>query len=395
MAVATPIPMAAPVQAEPVQAEPTSSRPSLLPEGRSKRVLLSQPSSKQLSRDETLALKDQGYTDGLIKSIARSNMEFPLRIWIVDNSGSMATGDGHRLVSTGNTNDVRFVGCSRWSEIKETVEYHAQIAALLEAPTVFRLLNDPGRMVGPQQFSIGERGPEFISEDLSIALNIMQMAGPTGVTPLTQHVLEIRANVLAMKDQLLDMGQKVVIVLATDGLPSDQYGTSNQLTRNEFKDALRSLQGLPVWVVVRLCTDEDSVVEFYNNLDAELELSLEVLDDFTGEAEEVYEHNKWLNYSLPLQRIREMGFSHKLFDLLDERKFTKEELRQFFLLLFGPDKFDGVPDPHVDWKGFLTSINRLANAEKQQWNPIRKKMAPWVDVRKLNSAYGTDPCICM
>ena len=101
------------------------------------------------------------------------------------------------------------------------------------------------------------------------------------------------------------------------------------------------------------------------------------------------------NYALPLHRIREMGFSHKLFDLLDERKFTKEELRQFFLLLFGPDKFDGVPDPHVDWKGFLTSINRLANAEKQQWNPIRKKMAPWVDVRKLNSTYGTDSCICM
>ena len=397
MAVATPIPMAppgtvhaVPVDADPVDAEPTESRP------RSKRVLLSsQPSSKKLSHNEMLALKDQGYTDGLIRSIARSNMDFPLRIWIVDNSGSMASGDGHRLVSTGNSNDVRFVNCSRWSEIRETVEYHAQIAALLEAPTVFRLLNDPGRMAGPQQFSIGERGPDFISEDLSIALNTMQMVGPSGVTPLTDHVREIRSNILAMKEQLLDMGQKVVIVLATDGLPSDNHGKSNRQTRNEFKDALQSLQGLPVWVVVRLCTDEDSVVEFYNNLDAELELSLEVLDDFTGEAEEVYEHNKWLNYSLPLQRIREMGFSHKLFDLLDERQFTKEELRQFFLLLFGPDKFDGVPDPHVDWNGFLRSIDRLANAEKKQWNPIRKKMMPWVDARKLNSVYGTDPCICM
>jgi len=394
VAVATAVPMAVPaVAAEPVAAEPT--RPTLLQQGRSKRVLLSQPSSKQLSRDETMALKDQGYTDGLIKSIARSNMDFPLRIWIVDNSGSMATGDGHRLVNTGNSNDVRFIGCSRWSEIKETVEYHAQIAALLEAPTVFRLLNDPGRMAGPQQFSIAERGSQFVSEDLQIALNTMQMAGPTGVTPLTEHVREIRANVSAMKDNLMAMGQKVVIVLATDGLPSDNFGSSNRHTLNEFKDALRSLQGLPVWIVVRLCTDEDNVVDFYNNLDNELELSLEVIDDFTGEAEEVYEHNKWLNYALPLHRIREMGFSHKLFDLLDERRFTKEELRQFFLLLFGPDKFDGVPDPHVDWIGFCKRIDQIANAEKKQWNPIRKKMMPWVDVKKLHSVYGDGACICM
>lgn len=394
MAMATPVPMAPPgVHADPAPAG--GSRPTLLKGGRSKRVLVPQPSSKQLSRDEKASLRDQGYTDGLIKSIARSNMDFPLRIWIVDNSGSMAAGDGHRLVSTGYSNDVRFVSCSRWAEIKETVEYHAQIAALLEAPTVFRLLNDPGRMAGPQQFSIAERGSEFVSEDLSIALNTMQMAAPGGVTPLTEHVREIQANVSSMKDHLASTGQKVVIVLATDGLPSDNYGSSNSRTLNEFKDSLRSLQGLPVWVVVRLCTDEESVVEFYNNLDSQLELSLEVIDDFTGEAEEVYEHNKWLNYSLPLHRIREMGFSHKLFDLLDERRFTKEELRQFFLLLFGPDKFDGVPDPQIDWAGFLKRVDKIANGEKKQWNPIRKKMMPWVDVKKLNSVYGDEACICM
>lgn len=385
MATAIPNPMPAP-------ARPTNT---LLQKGRSKRVMVPQPSSKQLSRDETLTLRDQGYTDGLIKSIARSNMNFPLRIWIVDNSGSMVTGDGHRLVETGRSNDVRYVSCSRWAEIRETVEYHAQIAALLEAPTVFRLLNDPGRMAGPQQFSIAERGSEFVSEDLSIALNTMQMASPTGVTPLTEHVREIRANVMTMADELSSMGQKVVIVLATDGLPSDRYGSSNQSTLNEFKDALRSLEGLPVWIVVRLCTDEENVVNFYNDLDSQLELSLEVIDDFAGEAEEVYEHNQWLNYALPLHRIREMGFSHKLFDLLDERRFTKEELRQFFLLIFGPDKLDGLPDPQIDWEGFLRRLKRIVDGEKQQWNPVKKKVTPWVDVKKLNSIYGDGGCICM
>ena len=40
--------------------------------------------------------------------------------------------------------------------------------------------------------------------------------------------------------------------------------------------------------------DNNSVVDFYNKLDALLELSIEVLDDFCGEAVEVQECNPWL-----------------------------------------------------------------------------------------------------
>ena len=215
------------------------------------------------------------------------------------------------------------------------------------------------------------------------------------LTPLTEHVLEIRDNVLQMRDQLMDAGQKVAIILATDGLPSDNFGVSNQTTRQQFESALRSLEGLPVWVVVRLCTDEDDVVEYYNNLDSQLELSLEVLDDFIGEAKEVYEMNKWLNYALPLHRIREMGFSHRLFDLLDERPFTLDEVKQFMTLLFGADKMGQVPDPQIDFKGFMDQLWIIVNSEGNQWNPISKRMAPWVDMKKLKKQYGKGTCTIM
>ena len=39
--------------------------------------------------------------------------------------------------------------------------------------------------------------------------------------------------------------------------------------------------------MVRLCTDEDSAVSFWNEADAEEELALDVLDDYHGEAKEV------------------------------------------------------------------------------------------------------------
>jgi hypothetical protein len=66
----------------------------------------------------------------------------------------------------------------------------------------------------------------------------------------------------------------VVIVLATDGMPTDERGISNDSVKNQFVNTLRSLEGLPVWLVIRLCTDDDTVVQYYNSLDDQLELSM-------------------------------------------------------------------------------------------------------------------------
>jgi hypothetical protein len=255
-------------------------------------------------------------------------------------------------------------------------------------------LNDPGSINGPQQFSIAERGEAMIPEDLKIAHKTMRCS-PSGVTPLSEHVREIRENVQAMEPSLLQSGTRVAIILATDGLPTDFRGMADERSKREFVESLRSLEGLPVWVVIRLCTDEDDVVEFYNELDSQLELSLEVLDDFIGEAKEVYEHNKWLNYALPLHRCRELGYHHRLFDLLDERAFTHDEVREFLGLLFGEGQFDAVPDPQADWKGFVSDVDRIVKKENNQWNPISKKVQPWVDMKKLNKVYGGGSCCLM
>lgn len=344
--------------------------------------------ANEINQDQIRSLKSQGFTEGLARSLSDNNTNFPLRIWVVDNSGSMQTNDGHKMVSTSTKNNIKLVNCTRWNEIRECVSYHVQMSALLEAPTSFRLLNHPGASVGTQQFDIAQMDREAISSDVQRAMDIMTKARPHGTTPLTQHVEDIYETVRAMTPSLVSEGKRVVIVLATDGLPSNTHGETSQMEKNMFSNALKKLEGLPVWVVIRLCTDDDDVVDYYNNLDEQLELSMEVLDDFVGEAKEVYHVNPWLNYALPLHRMREMGFHDRVFDMLDERALSKAELRDFCRLLFGNSSFDGVRDPEVNFSGFLEDIQNLLKKEDVQYNPVKGKVTPWIDIIKLNKIYG-------
>ena len=297
--------------------------------------------------------------------------------------------DGHRMTETRSRNTIKMVPCSRWEEIQECVSYHIQLAGtIMESPIRFRLLNHPGATVGSQHFSVAENGASHNKNDVQEALQIIRKARPGGVTPLTQHMLEIEREIRAMTPSLRATGQRVSITIASDGLPTDERGYCGESHKQEFVESLRLLEGLPVWVVIRLCTDEESVVNFYNDLDQQLELSIEVLDDFCGEAQEVHECNPWLTYGLPLHRMREMGFHDRVFDMLDERKLSKSELRDFCSILFGPGEMDGVADPNLDWVAFCKDIDRLLRKEQTQWDPITKRMRPWINMYTLNTMYG-------
>lgn len=201
-----------------------------------------------LGKDQIRTLQRQGFTRGLAEAMSQNNAAFPLSIWVVDNSGSMAKTDGNRIAKTRN-NEIKMVPCTRWKEIQETVDEHSRMAGILQVPTVFRLLNPPGNN-RRQQFSIAERGEEFIEKDIEIALTSMK-SQPQGLTPLTSHVRDIRKNILELEPTLKESGARVVVVIATDGVPSGTSGMNRHQADKEFVEALRSLEGLPCWVVIR------------------------------------------------------------------------------------------------------------------------------------------------
>jgi hypothetical protein len=163
---------------------------------------------RQLDSGHVTQLIQQGFSTGLAQALVNNAGAFHRRIWVVDNSGSMQIGDGHRVVQTNGK--ILAEPVSRWEEIKDTVIYHSQMAAVLKSPTVFRLLNDPGVKVGQQEFSVAEPGrdPE---KDIRTARLVMTRAKPDGVTPLTEHIWDMQAQVRKMLPELQRTGQRVSI----------------------------------------------------------------------------------------------------------------------------------------------------------------------------------------
>ena len=127
---------------------------------------------------------------------------------------------------------------------------------------------------GVSEFGIADKGSGDIELALRQAKSLIHRIAPSGCTPLTRHILEIRNIVQHLAPNLTLQGKKVAIILATDGLPTDEKGMSGRNIQNEFIDAINSLQRLPVWVTIRLCTDHKEVVQFYNNMDSQLGKSL-------------------------------------------------------------------------------------------------------------------------
>lgn len=121
---------------------------------------------------------------GMQEAMLASVEEFPLRIWIIDNSGSMQSGDGHVLEQKAGTEAL--VGCTRWQELGDALRWHARMAAYMSAPTEFRFLNPPSG--GLQTMHCGTTADP---ESEIRALESVLACGPRGLTPLCAQIRQV------------------------------------------------------------------------------------------------------------------------------------------------------------------------------------------------------------
>lgn len=282
--------------------------------------------------------------------------------------------DGKILMAKGDT--YQEVGCERWNELKTTMEFHMGLAKEANAPTDFRFLNG----LSPKRVGVSELDPD----NTGLRSLTKHLAGScSGQTPLCERIREVIADITAHKDMLLNDSKSCCVIIMTDGSASD----------GDMAEAMRPLAHLPCNVIVRLCTSDDSIVEYWDGVDNNLELQLDILDDPIGEAEAVYQFNPWLNYAMPLHRIREFGTKIKELDMIDERALSTGQMMKICKILFNLS--DDLPHPEADWSAFEKAIEAGLKGLEKVYNPKTKKLEPWINVSMLKKVYCKEAGCCV
>ena len=319
-------------------------------------------------------LNNNNWPRGLQQYILKNANKMAYRYFILDDSGSMATNDGKRLIKLNGPTNYKTVSCSRWTELGESMKFHSTLASVLNVSCEFRMLNSMAPV------TIG--GPGGQPEGLGIVHSVLNDS-PGGGTPLCRHISEVINKVRENESELRRTGQKACIIIATDGESSD----------GDLAKAMAPLQHLPVWVVIKLCTDDTRVVEYWNAIDEKLEIDIDVLDDMSGESSEVYNVNPWLNYCEPIHRMREFGVPLREMDLLDERLLSADQARQVISILYDISLTE-LPHPEADFEGLVRRIEALNRDYGKYYSLHYKRMLPLIDIASFRKCYGP-PSSCI
>ncbi len=81
--------------------------------------------------------------------------------------------------------------------------------------------------------------------------------------------------------------------------------------------------------------------------------------------------------------MREACLTSDLLDDLGRKAFTADDIYEFCKEFFIGEKEIYLPRPRNSSDAFLRGVNHLLEDEKSQWNPVRKKLTPWIDMKEL------------
>ena len=122
-------------------------------------------------------------------------------------------------------------------------------------------------------------------------------------------------------------------------------------------------------IIIALCTDEDKIVNYWNSIEKQVEIEIDVLNDLTNEAVEVGKLNPWLTYGEPLHRMREWGVHLRIMDLIDEQALGISQLHKFCSSLFGVE----IPNVETDPDMFVAAVDNENAREGNIFCPVLKR----------------------
>lgn len=166
----------------------------------------------------------------------------------------------------GDTGNAFSVRSTRWDELKQIVSITVDIGSVLDPDGLdIYFLNRP---------------PLLNVKDASQLLPAFAQP-PNGLTPITRVLRQI---LHAKQNEARE--RKLLIIIATDGQPTDEFGTTDidaleRVLKNERKMPERTL------IMFCACTDDEQAVGYLNKWDAKIPF-VDVCDDYRSEREEIW-----------------------------------------------------------------------------------------------------------
>ena len=267
-------------------------------------------------------LMENGFTRELAAFLAVENAKFKKSFYVLDTSGSMITNDG-KIFDQGYVKH-----CSRLVEMRRFA---------IPAYSILSKSNISAKFINTQGYAIDLREQDH--SDVMFDNFVGKADGSTPLRSILSSIRdEIRRSIESSRTIPIGMnsyttndrniasivdGREFFISIVTDGNSTD----------GSITDIIKELHSYGARILIRLCTDDESVVNYWNDIDKDLEIRLDIVDSYVDEIKEVMQHNRRLKYTKQVHFMRELGVTDHRLDHIDERPLSTNDINYFNRLI--------------------------------------------------------------
>ena len=297
-------------------------------------------------------------------------------IYVIDNSTSMDVEDGS-IFNELNNNSIQIINrVSRWREACHKISKIAQYNIKRKMSATYYLLNPCRYNNWIEDIDMVKIDPndKNYNDKLYILLNVLlnpdNVGGLTPLSSVTNKILNLLTN------ENFNSRTLICYNIITDGQPNN---------KQQFKRCLENLcRQYNVFLTINLCTNNNEIVEYYNDLDKVLgnEVSgLDVIDDFYSESIEIIKAgNGFITYTSDMHICRMAGCNSIIADSLDEGPLKiHHKMRLIKEILGNTDLM-----PH--WTNRKQYLQWLHKNNKQVYSIFYRKFRPLIDENSINFA---------
>lgn len=312
-------------------------------------------------------------------------------IYVLDNSSSMRSYGGHRYQDGKYMDDEP---CTKWEEACFRLEQIVKFNLDRGMNAAYYLLNPKERLkwVPDQDYVFIDGNAQRKDAYRRIKKTILVKEKVFGRSPLTDIVHNIDRRIRSSNFGRDDL---ICLNIITDGIPDNE---------EPFKEAVEYLCQKPnkIFMTINLCTDEHRVVKYYERLDKKLftkirsmrfgenieptsAFSLDVIDDFKNEYEEISQMNSFFCYDEQIHISRMAGLADTIFDIVDEVKFDGTKMVYFLKKINCDIKFPQIHTSKQNTKELETFLQKL-NMKAGPKLSLDGKISYAIDVEKVVNA---------